>query len=108
MSHRPGPTASHDVVTADRYAVGADLAAGQAERDALWRRLDALTPAQRAVLVLRYYADLSGVGSVNVSGRHTESALLVSFGRWGRGRHTESALLVSFGRWGSGRHTVSA
>jgi hypothetical protein len=58
--------------------------------------------------VLRYYADLSDAGSAHVSGRHTESALLVSFGRWGRGRHTESALLVSFGRWGSGRHTVSA
>lgn len=49
---------SHEVVTADRYAVSADFATGQAERDALWARLAGLTRAQRAVLVLRYYEDL--------------------------------------------------
>lgn len=52
---------SHEIVTADRYAVHADVASGQAERDALWSRLADLSRAQRAVLVLRYYEDLPDV-----------------------------------------------
>jgi len=35
-----------------------DHAAGDAERDAVWRALQQLPPRQRAVVVLRYYDDL--------------------------------------------------
>jgi RNA polymerase sigma-70 factor (sigma-E family) len=42
----------------DRAAVGADPA-GLAERDAVWRALQQLPPRTRAVLVLRYWEDLS-------------------------------------------------
>ncbi|RGC69726.1 RNA polymerase sigma-E factor [Micromonospora sp. MW-13] len=55
---------------------GPDHAVGHAERDGLWARLAALPERQRAVLVLRYYEDLSdpeiaevlqcAVGSVRV------------------------------------------
>ncbi|MCW3843182.1 SigE family RNA polymerase sigma factor [Micromonospora yasonensis] len=38
---------------------GPDHAVGHAERDDLWTRLAVLPPQQRAVLVLRYYEDLS-------------------------------------------------
>jgi len=53
--HRP--TVSLDLVP---MAVGPDrdLAAVWAERDALARALDALTPEHREVVVLRFYADL--------------------------------------------------
>ena len=36
-----------------------EAAPDPAERDALWRRLQALTPKQRAAIVLRFYEDLS-------------------------------------------------
>lgn len=49
---------SHELVTADRYAVGADFVQGQADHDELWAALATLTRTQRAVLVLRYYEDL--------------------------------------------------
>lgn len=38
---------------------GPDLTGGVDERDAMWTALAALPPRQRAVLVLRYYEDLS-------------------------------------------------
>ncbi|WP_229074665.1 SigE family RNA polymerase sigma factor [Actinoplanes sp. DH11] len=44
-------------VAEDRPGAG-DLAAEQATRDDLWRRLGLLSRTQRAVLVLRYYEDL--------------------------------------------------
>jgi RNA polymerase sigma-70 factor (sigma-E family) len=43
----------------DRQADGPDLAGDQASRDAAWRLLARLPRRQRAVLVLRYYEDLS-------------------------------------------------
>ena len=43
----------------DRRLAGADPAAGQASRDAAWQLLARLPRRQRAVLVLRYYEDLS-------------------------------------------------
>lgn len=49
---------SHELVTAERYAVGADFVQGQADHDELWAALATLTRTQRAVLVLRYYEDL--------------------------------------------------
>jgi RNA polymerase sigma factor (sigma-70 family) len=39
--------------------VGADASAGHADRDLLWRALGRLPARQRAVLVLRYFEDLS-------------------------------------------------
>jgi RNA polymerase sigma-70 factor (sigma-E family) len=39
--------------------MGADAAAGHADRDLLWRALLRLPAKQRAVLVLRYFEDLS-------------------------------------------------
>jgi len=42
----------------DERPAGGDFADQQANRDELWGRLDGLTRAQRAVLVLRYYEDL--------------------------------------------------
>lgn len=38
---------------------GVDLAAASDERDAVWRALGRLAPKQRAVLVLRYYEDMT-------------------------------------------------
>lgn len=38
---------------------GPDFTALQADRDEMWRALASLPPRQRAVLVLRYYEDLS-------------------------------------------------
>ena len=49
---RDGADAAAEVGTA------ADFADEHAARDDLWARLDRLTRAQRAVLVLRYYEDL--------------------------------------------------
>jgi RNA polymerase sigma-70 factor (sigma-E family) len=49
----------HEVTTAeppDRIGVGPDDPSG---RDDLWRAVSSLPPRQRAVLVLRYYEDLS-------------------------------------------------
>jgi RNA polymerase sigma-70 factor (sigma-E family) len=49
----------HEVTTAeppDRFGVGPDDPSG---RDDLWRAVSSLPPRQRAVLVLRYYEDLS-------------------------------------------------
>jgi RNA polymerase sigma-70 factor (sigma-E family) len=56
---RAGELVSHEVATADRYAARADFSAGVDEREELRERLEGLTRNQRAVLVLRYYEDLS-------------------------------------------------
>lgn len=50
--------------TPDAAAGGADLA----ERDAMWRLLATLPRRQRAVLVLRYYEDLSDAAIAEVLG----------------------------------------
>ncbi len=47
---------------------GADPAVGQASRDAAWRLLARLPRRQRAVLVLRYYEDLSDEQIASVLG----------------------------------------
>jgi RNA polymerase sigma-70 factor (sigma-E family) len=49
---------STEIVGLRATAVEQDHQAGAAERDQMWRALTCLTPAQRAVLVLRYYEDL--------------------------------------------------
>jgi len=52
---------------------GEDPAGAHASRDAAWRLLGALPPKQRAVLVLRYYEDLSDaqIGAVLGCGEST-------------------------------------
>ena len=47
-----------------------DGADALAERDAMWRGLRRLPPRQRAVLVLRYYADLTEVQTAAALGCH--------------------------------------
>jgi RNA polymerase sigma-70 factor (sigma-E family) len=47
---------------------GPDSAQRQAERDELWRALSALPRSQRAVLVLRFYEDLSDARIAEVLG----------------------------------------
>jgi RNA polymerase sigma-70 factor (sigma-E family) len=47
------------VETLPDVAVSADASAGHADRDLLWRALGRLPAKQRAVLVLRYFEDLS-------------------------------------------------
>ncbi|MFL6139793.1 MAG: SigE family RNA polymerase sigma factor [Frankiaceae bacterium] len=61
---RPWREAPSDVVVeqadaAARRDRSPDHAADQAERDLVWRALAALSPQQRAVVVLRYYEDRS-------------------------------------------------
>ena len=50
--------AAHELVTADPPDSAADVV-DRADQDAMWRVLAGLPARQRAVLVLRYYADLS-------------------------------------------------
>jgi RNA polymerase sigma-70 factor (sigma-E family) len=60
-----------EVPTADlpeRAAPGADPLAELAERDRLWRALGRLPRRMRAVLVLRYYEDLSEAETAEVLG----------------------------------------
>lgn len=45
-----------------------DEMTGVDERDAVWRALDRLTPQQRAVIVLRFYEDLSQAQTAEVLG----------------------------------------
>lgn len=60
---------SREVPTAlDRERPGSDSAAGLAERDAAWALLATLPKRQRAVLVLRYYEDLSDEQIASVLG----------------------------------------
>jgi RNA polymerase sigma factor (sigma-70 family) len=60
LSHRRRASLRHEVTRADppeRATVGSpEDAAGQ---DEMWRVVSTLPPRQRAVLVLRYYEDLS-------------------------------------------------
>jgi RNA polymerase sigma-70 factor (sigma-E family) len=51
-----------------RLASSADAAAAVADRDLLLRALAALPPGQRAVLVLRYFADLSEAQTAHALG----------------------------------------
>lgn len=57
-------------VTLDRLPErgGPDEPAAVDERDALWRALQAMPPRTRAVLVLRYWADLSEVDTAAAPG----------------------------------------
>ena len=55
---RPGRTGDDPVTAAAPGRSAPDFADQHALRDDLWARLDRLTRAQRAVLVLRYYEDL--------------------------------------------------
>lgn len=62
--------------------IGADVAAGIDERDALWRLVRRLPARQRAVLVLRFYEDLSEAETARTLGlspgtvkSHTSRAL---------------------------------
>ena len=55
---RPGRRESGPETTAEPGRSVPDFADQHASRDDLWARLDRLTRAQRAVLVLRYYEDL--------------------------------------------------
>jgi RNA polymerase sigma-70 factor (sigma-E family) len=45
-----------------------DLAHGVVQRDSLWRALADLTPRQRAVIVLRFYEDLTEQATADVLG----------------------------------------
>ena len=47
---------------------GADVSAAVADQDLLWRALACLPPGQRAVLVLRYYEDLTEAQTAAVLG----------------------------------------
>lgn len=60
LNSRRGPVRLVDVVAdVPEPAPAAPDDGGLAERDAMWRALATLPPGQRAVLVLRYYEDLS-------------------------------------------------
>ena len=61
---------SREIVTADpaSRAVTDDLSARLDDRDAVWRALLVLPPRQRAVVVLRYYEDLSELEIAAVMG----------------------------------------
>lgn len=52
---------------ADRQLDGA-IDADAVERDVLWRLISELPPKQRAVLVLRYYCDLTGADIAEILG----------------------------------------
>ena len=57
-----------DLSAHDGGDVAPDLASGVVERDALWRLLLGLQPAERAVLVLRFYEDLTDRESASLLG----------------------------------------
>jgi RNA polymerase sigma-70 factor (sigma-E family) len=60
LRHRPEqPLDFGGRVTAATGLSGPDQSAGIADHDLLWRALAQLPPGQRAVLVLRYYEDLT-------------------------------------------------
>ncbi len=60
LRHRPEqPFGSDDALPTAAGLFGHDQSAAIADRDLLWRALAQLPPGQRAVLVLRYYEDLT-------------------------------------------------
>ena len=58
---------------------GSDDADAVADQDLLWRALAALPPGQRAVLVLRYYEDLTEAQTAAVLGCSVGSVKTQSF-----------------------------
>jgi RNA polymerase sigma-70 factor (sigma-E family) len=62
------PLAPDSPLPAVAALVGPDLTAAVAEQDLLWRALAVLPPGQRAVLVLRYYEDLTEAQTAAVLG----------------------------------------
>jgi RNA polymerase sigma-70 factor (sigma-E family) len=64
---------SREIVTADppSRAVSGEESARLDDRDAVWRALQVLPPRQRAVVVLRYYEDLSELEIAAVMGTST-------------------------------------
>ena len=60
LRHRPEqPLGSDDGLPVTAGLSGPDQSAAFADQDLLWRALAQLPPGQRAVLVLRYYEDLT-------------------------------------------------
>jgi len=60
LRHRPEqPLGSDEVPPVAAGLFGPDQSAAIADQDLLWRALAQLPPGQRAVLVLRYYEDLT-------------------------------------------------
>jgi RNA polymerase sigma-70 factor (sigma-E family) len=66
--NRSSSEVTTDLSTHDRAGVAPDPASEVVERDAMWRLLLALPPAERAALVLRYYEDLSDRESASLLG----------------------------------------
>jgi RNA polymerase sigma-70 factor (sigma-E family) len=62
------PLAPDDARPAVVGLAGPDMTATLAEQDLLWRALASLPPGQRAVLVLRYYEDLTEAQTAAVLG----------------------------------------
>jgi RNA polymerase sigma-70 factor (sigma-E family) len=62
------PLAPDGLLPAVAALAGPDMAAAVAEQDLLWRALACLPPGQRAVLVLRYYEDLTEAQTAAVLG----------------------------------------
>lgn len=68
LRHRPEqPLAADDCLPATGLS-GAGQPADIADQDVLWRALARLPPGQRAVLVLRYYEDLTEAQTASVLG----------------------------------------
>jgi RNA polymerase sigma-70 factor (sigma-E family) len=69
LRHRPEqPFGSDDGLPVAPGLFGPDQSAAIADQDLLWRALAQLPPGQRAVLVLRYYEDLTEVQTAAVLG----------------------------------------
>jgi len=62
------PLGSDDVMPVAAGLFGPDQSADIADQDLLWRALAQLPPGQRAVLVLRYYEDLTEAQTAAVLG----------------------------------------
>jgi RNA polymerase sigma-70 factor (sigma-E family) len=62
------PLGSGDVLPAAAGLSGPDQSAAIADQDLLWRALAQLPPGQRAILVLRYYEDLTEAQTAAVLG----------------------------------------
>ncbi len=69
LRHRPEkPLGPVDVMPVAGGLFGPDQSAAIADQDLLWRALAQLPPGQRAVLVLRYYEDLTEAQTAAVLG----------------------------------------